>query len=155
MAVRPALGARRDKILVLITPDPETAMLIRRARRVADFMGADSLAIAVRRSGDRAGCPTRIAKTLERHLNFARNLHLETRIIEGRFGGRDDGGFRAPQPSDPDLPGAAGRAALAVAIQPRPAAKRRGARQRHADRDRLAARTARALSLSPPPRRPR
>jgi two-component system sensor histidine kinase KdpD len=79
---RPA-GARRDKILVLITPEPETAMLIRRARRVADFMGADSLAIAVQPSGDLNGLCDADREALERHLNFARNLHLETRIIEG------------------------------------------------------------------------
>jgi two-component system sensor histidine kinase KdpD len=80
---QPAGAARRDKILALITPEPETAMLIRRARRVADFMGADSLAITVQPSGDLSGLPDADREALERHLNFARNLHLETRILEG------------------------------------------------------------------------
>jgi two-component system sensor histidine kinase KdpD len=73
----------RDKILVLITPDPETAMLIRRARRVGDFVGAEPLAIAVRSARDRNGPPDADREAIERHLNFARNLRIETRIIEG------------------------------------------------------------------------
>ena len=51
-----------DKILVLITPDPETAMLIRRARRVCDFVGAESLAIAVRLRATGTDRPTPIEK---------------------------------------------------------------------------------------------
>ena len=72
----------RDKILVLITSDPETAMLIRRARRVCDFVGAESLAVAVRSPGDRNGSAEE-REAIERHLNFARNLRIETRIVEG------------------------------------------------------------------------
>ena len=49
-------------------------MLIRRARRVGDFLGADSLAIAVQRSGDRDGLSDADREAIERHLNFARNL---------------------------------------------------------------------------------
>jgi two-component system sensor histidine kinase KdpD len=64
------------RILALITAEPETAMLIRRAKRVSDFLDADCFAVAVV-SGDPS-------EALERHLNFARDLHMETRVIEGK-----------------------------------------------------------------------
>jgi two-component system sensor histidine kinase KdpD len=78
----PGQANARERILVLITPDPETAMLIRRARRVGDFVGAEPLAVAVRAPGGRNGSPED-HEAIERHLNFARNLRIETRIIEG------------------------------------------------------------------------
>jgi two-component system, OmpR family, sensor histidine kinase KdpD len=73
----------RGKILVLITPEPETAMLIRRARRVGDFVGAETVAIAVQPSGDLRHLPDADREAFERHLNFARNLRIETRVIAG------------------------------------------------------------------------
>lgn len=73
-------AAPRDRLLIYITADPSTAMLIRRGRRVADYLGADCFAISVQPETDgRAGAAQREA--LERHLNFARNLHIETRIV--------------------------------------------------------------------------
>jgi two-component system sensor histidine kinase KdpD len=74
---------RRHKILVLVTADPKTAMVIRRARRVADFLGAECFAVAVQPSGDLTGVPEPEREAIEKHLNFARNLHIETRILEG------------------------------------------------------------------------
>ena len=41
---------KHHKILVLVTADPKTAMVIRRARRVSDFLGADCFAVAVQDS---------------------------------------------------------------------------------------------------------
>jgi two-component system sensor histidine kinase KdpD len=78
-----APGEARHKILVLVTEDPKTAMAIRRAKRVGDFLGAECFAVAVRRLGDLNGLPEAEREAIERHLNFARNLHIETRIIEG------------------------------------------------------------------------
>ena len=73
-------GAReRHKILVLITANPATAMAIRRAKRVADFLGAECFAVAVQPAGHAGGIP----EAIERHLNFARNLRIETRVLEG------------------------------------------------------------------------
>jgi two-component system sensor histidine kinase KdpD len=79
----PAEPQKSIKILVLITEDPETAMLIRRAKRVSDFLGAECFAVAVQAAGDLTGVSGKEREALERHLNFARNLHIETRIIEG------------------------------------------------------------------------
>lgn len=74
---------KHRKILVLVTADPKTAMVIRRARRVSDFLGAECFAVAVQPSGDLSSVPEPEREAIEKHLNFARNLHIETRILEG------------------------------------------------------------------------
>src|SRR6516162_5543909 len=70
-----------NKILVLITEDPETAMLIRRAKRLSDLLSAECFAVAVQPTGDLTGLSAKDRESIDRHLNFARNLHIETRII--------------------------------------------------------------------------
>ena len=72
-----------QKILVLATADPKTAMLIRRAKRVSDFLGAECFVVTVQATGDLSGLPKEEREPLEQHLNFARNLHIETRVLEG------------------------------------------------------------------------
>jgi two-component system sensor histidine kinase KdpD len=67
---------KHHRILVLVTADPKSVMAIRRARRVSDFLGADCFAVAVQDSGGVNGL-------IEKHLNFARGLHIETRVLEG------------------------------------------------------------------------
>jgi len=74
---------RQHKILALATADPRTAMLIRRARRMSDFLGAECFAVAVHPSGDLSDLPESDREAVERHLNFARNMRIETRILEG------------------------------------------------------------------------
>jgi two-component system, OmpR family, sensor histidine kinase KdpD len=71
------------KLLVLVTPDPTSAMVIRRAKRIGDFLDAECFAVAVQPSGDLAGLPQPEREAIAQHLNFARNLHIETRILEG------------------------------------------------------------------------
>lgn len=68
-----------QKILVYITADPKTAMLIRRARRVSDFLRAQCFAVAVMPSS----AETSIREAIQKHLNFARNLLIETRVLNG------------------------------------------------------------------------
>jgi two-component system sensor histidine kinase KdpD len=75
--------SKHHKILVLITASPKTAMLIRRAKRVSDFLGAECFAVAVEPSGDLSGLSETEREAVERHLNFARGLHIETRILDG------------------------------------------------------------------------
>lgn len=74
--------AIHDRILIYVTADPSTAMLVRRGRRMADYLGADCFAICVlsRREGYRSAGNI---EAIEKHLNFARNLHIETRTLEG------------------------------------------------------------------------
>src|SRR6185369_2751151 len=43
------------RILVWVTADPKTAMLIRRAKRVSDFLGAECFAVTVQPTGDLSG----------------------------------------------------------------------------------------------------
>ena len=74
---------KHHKILVLVTADPKTAMVIRRAKRVSDFLGAECFAVTVQTTGDLSGLAAADVEAIERHLNFARNLHIETRILEG------------------------------------------------------------------------
>jgi two-component system, OmpR family, sensor histidine kinase KdpD len=70
-----------DRILIHVTNDPSTAMLIRRGKRVADYLHADCFAVAVFPEGGSGDAADREAA--ERHLNFARNLHIEARTLQG------------------------------------------------------------------------
>ncbi len=72
-----------DRILILVTPEPATAMLIRRGKRVADYLHADCFAVAVSEEIDLHDMPAQEREMVERHLNFARNLHIETRVLQG------------------------------------------------------------------------
>jgi two-component system sensor histidine kinase KdpD len=78
-----SIPRKRHKILVLVTAHPKTAMVIRRAKRVSDFLDAECFAVAVQPSGDLSGVPEPEREAIEKHLNFARNLHIETRILQG------------------------------------------------------------------------
>lgn len=81
--VSTGLQPRRERILIFVTPGPSAAMLIRRGRRMADYLDADCFAVWV--SAQKRAQDSRKARdTIEAHLNFARNLHMETRILEGR-----------------------------------------------------------------------
>jgi two-component system sensor histidine kinase KdpD len=83
-ADRPARRAEPSaKILVYLTADPSTPLLIRRARRVADYLEAECFAVVVYREGELAREPAERRAETERLLNFARNLHIETRTLEG------------------------------------------------------------------------
>jgi two-component system sensor histidine kinase KdpD len=72
-----------QKILIYLTADPKTAMVTRRARRVSDFLGAKCIAVAVQKPADPNDLTTPDREALEKHLNFARNLHIETRMLTG------------------------------------------------------------------------
>ena len=74
---------RQERLLIFITADPSSAMLIRRGKRVADYLQADCFAVTVGKAIDLADLPATEPEAVERHLNFARNLHIETRVLEG------------------------------------------------------------------------
>lgn len=72
----------QDRILIYVTSAPSTAMLIRRGRRMADYLGADCFAVGVVSPQSDHRADERV-EAVETHLNFARNLHIEARILEG------------------------------------------------------------------------
>ena len=74
--------ATADRILIYVSADSSTAMLIRRGRRMADYLGADCFAVSVM-PRDHGNLPKQDREAVEKHLNFARNLHIEARILEG------------------------------------------------------------------------
>lgn len=76
-------GALSDRILVYVTEHPSTALLIRRGRRVADYLQADCFAVFVHAEMDFNNLPVVKREAVERHLSFARNLHIETRVLQG------------------------------------------------------------------------
>jgi len=76
-------GGPTDRILVYVTEHPSTAMLIRRGRRVADYLQADCFAVFIHAEMDFNALPAAKREAVERHLNFARNLHIETRVLQG------------------------------------------------------------------------
>lgn len=76
-------GGITDRILVYVTEHPSTAILIRRCRRVADYLQAECFAVFVHAEMDFNALPAPKREAVERHLNFARNLHIETRVLQG------------------------------------------------------------------------
>ena len=75
--------ASKERILIVVTADPSTAMLIRRGRRVADYLHADCIALFVHRTPNVTELPAEERHTLEKHLRFARSLQMETRAVAG------------------------------------------------------------------------
>jgi two-component system sensor histidine kinase KdpD len=72
-----------ERIVLLIEPHPGSAVLIRRGRRVADYLQADCFAAYVDSPRRRDALDATARDALERQLNFARGLHIETRVLTG------------------------------------------------------------------------
>jgi two-component system sensor histidine kinase KdpD len=79
----PASGTA-EKILIHLTADPSTAMLIRRGRRVADYLQTECLAVYVAKDPQGTDLTPEERSAIEKHLGFARSLHIETTILNGR-----------------------------------------------------------------------
>jgi two-component system, OmpR family, sensor histidine kinase KdpD len=73
-----------EKILIHLTADPSTAMLIRRGRRVADYLQTECLAVYVAKDPQWTDLTPEERSAIEKHLGFARSLHIETTILTGR-----------------------------------------------------------------------
>jgi two-component system, OmpR family, sensor histidine kinase KdpD len=86
-ATRPPLLPRNqagaERVLLLIDQHPASAALIRRGRRVADYLHAECLAVFVSRTADVSELAPPERESLDRQLNFARGLQIETRILQG------------------------------------------------------------------------
>jgi two-component system sensor histidine kinase KdpD len=72
-----------DAVVIYVGPDPSTAMLIRRGKRVADVLQAPCFAVFVANNPRMQGLPEAKREAVERHLNFARNMHIETSVLTG------------------------------------------------------------------------
>ena len=68
-------SSRKERILICLTGSPTSAALIRRGKRVADYLQADCMAIHV-------AAEVNGMEAVERHMSFARNLRIETNVIE-------------------------------------------------------------------------
>ena len=72
---------KQHKILLLVTADPKTAMLIRRARRISDFLGAECFAVAVQPAGDSRSASEADRETIEKW--FGRFYGKERKYLFG------------------------------------------------------------------------
>ncbi|MDQ2776506.1 MAG: histidine kinase [Acidobacteriota bacterium] len=72
-----------DAVVIYISDEPSTAMLIRRGRRVADIVHAKCFAVYVAENGGLQNLPAAKRDPIEKHLNFARNLHIDTCVLSG------------------------------------------------------------------------
>lgn len=72
-SVEEPAAAPREHLLLWLTPCPSTAMLIRRARRVSDYLGAPCTAVYLERD----------AGEVDKFVNFCRNLRIETTELHG------------------------------------------------------------------------
>ncbi len=72
-----------DAVMIYIGDDPSTAMLIRRGRRVADVTHAKCFGVVVAEEGGLQKFPVAKREAIERHLTFARNLHIDTCVLTG------------------------------------------------------------------------
>ena len=73
-----------EKILVNVTADASTAMLLRRARRVADYLHAACVAVFVCPEREFSQLPATERQAIERHFHFAENLRIDTAIVHSK-----------------------------------------------------------------------
>lgn len=76
-------SGRKECILICIDERPSAAVLIRRGRRVADYLRAECLAIYVSPDPALSHLSQEQREAVEKHLGFARNLRIEVSVIEG------------------------------------------------------------------------
>lgn len=70
-----------EKLLLWLTMHPSTAMLIRRGRRVADYLSSSCNAVFITKSGTLAELTAEQRTAVESGLNFCRNLRIDTVIL--------------------------------------------------------------------------
>ncbi len=74
---------RPERILICLDEKPSTAMLIRRGKRVADYLQGDCIAAFALPDLDWEKIPRAAREAVEKHLTFARNLRIETQVLDG------------------------------------------------------------------------
>jgi len=73
----------QDRLLLVINADPSSAALIRRGRRVADYLRAECLAVYVSKAADFSDLTPAERESLDRHLTFARALQIDAHMLKG------------------------------------------------------------------------
>lgn len=81
---RPPESRRKERIVLQITPDPNSAALIRRGNRVAEYWNGECLAVFVHSEPSFSNVPAERRRSIEQHMTFARNLRLEAHILQGK-----------------------------------------------------------------------
>jgi two-component system sensor histidine kinase KdpD len=81
--VEPARAETPECILIHITELPSAAGVVRRGRRVADYLHAECFAVCVVEGGDLDALPAAARQAVEQHLELARKLRIETRVLDG------------------------------------------------------------------------
>ncbi|MFN7919137.1 MAG: histidine kinase [Bryobacteraceae bacterium] len=76
------VAANTERILIHVTESPNSVVLIRRGRRVADYLKAECFAVAIVASAPSDPQARARREALDRHLDFARRLLIETRVLE-------------------------------------------------------------------------
>ena len=79
--VRALESPRQESILIWLTPHPSTAMLIRRGRRVADYLDSTCTAVFVARDSTMSDLSPEQRAAVDRHMNFCRNLRIQPEVI--------------------------------------------------------------------------
>lgn len=82
--VRATQSGREERILIWLAPHPTTAMLIRRGRRVADYLNSTCTAVYVARDANMSELSPDERTAIEHHINFCRNLRIEAEVITSR-----------------------------------------------------------------------
>jgi two-component system sensor histidine kinase KdpD len=80
---RGVASSNHEQILLWLTPDPTSAMLVRRGHRIADYLQAPCVAVAIGRDDKFSDLSPAAHMALDRHLTFARNLHIEVATAYG------------------------------------------------------------------------
>jgi two-component system sensor histidine kinase KdpD len=81
---QPRSEARVERILICLDEKPTTAMLIRRGKRVADYLHGDCFAAYILPDLDWNKLSPENREAIEKHLSFARNLRIDTHLLSGR-----------------------------------------------------------------------
>ncbi len=76
-------STENEVLMVAVDSHPGSARAIRRARRLADRMGASCFAVHVAPDEDWTGISLEERARTEAHLELARTLHLQARILHG------------------------------------------------------------------------
>jgi magnesium transporter len=84
MAKKQPTESHAEKILVDVTADASTAMLLRRARRVADYVHAACVAVFVCPEREFSRLPAIERQAIERHFHFAENIRIDTAIVHSK-----------------------------------------------------------------------